>query len=783
MIDEKTIVTLEFDKILETVAGYSFSEKGKERILALRPFSSPAICKSELDKTSEAHYLMYNLGVFPSFSLCDVTESLNRAEKGSMLSMGELLKIADLLHLSDKVKSSILKAEGNFNYLKTYAYDIFPALSLERDIKDWIISDSEMSDNASPELATIRRNIKRANEKLREKLNSFTTSNEYSKALQDNIVTMRNGRYVLPVKSDSRGAVKGLIHDQSASGQTVYIEPLAIVEMNNELRTLALEEQREIEKILRQLTTRVGIDSKAFLRNFEILTEMDVIFARATYSHEINGVYPELDVDGIIDIKKGRHPLIDKKKVVPITLNLGKKFDILLITGPNTGGKTVTLKMTGLLSLMGMTGFFIPANEGSRVGFYENIFCDIGDEQSIEQNLSTFSSHVSNTVDILNRTNKASLLLFDELGAGTDPEEGAALAVAITDYIKHTGAKAVITTHYSPLKEYSYSTDRVENAGMDFNPQTFAPTYNLIIGIPGTSNALEIAKSLGMKKEIIEAAKKGITREKASFEEVLQSADFARRKAEEEAERCKINADLLQAEKEKLEKEKEALAQTRERLNLSARKEVKRMTQNALEEVNAILEELKNILDNPQEGSYFQAAKLRKKIENLNVEEEREKEAPDTVDDPPQVGDTVFVFTLNTTAVLWEINKNGEYLIKLGGIKTHVRRKDVKKLKNQPAPKKTQQKQAKSIRGLQNAPIVTEIMLLGQTCDEAIYNLEKFLDNCKISGIKEIRIIHGKGTGKLRAAVWEFLNKQQVPSYRLGKYGEGGDGVTIATLK
>ena len=783
MIDEKTVITLEFDKILERLASYSFSEKGKERVLALRPFDTPTQCRSELDKTDEAYKLMYNLGVFPSFSLCDVSDCLTRAEKNSMLTMGELLRVADLLRISENVKASVLKADGSFNYLKTYAYDIYPAVSLERDIKNWILSENEMSDNASPELATIRRNIKKANERLRDKLNSFITSSEYSKVLQDNIITMRDERYVIPVKSDARSAVKGLIHDQSASGQTVYIEPLAIVEMNNELRTLAIEEQREIEKILRQLTARVGMDAKAFLRNFEILTEMDVIFARATYSHEINGVYPALNTEGRIDIKKGRHPLIDKKKVVPITLNLGKSFDILLITGPNTGGKTVTLKMTGLLTLMGMSGIFIPANEGSEIGFYNNVFCDIGDDQSIEQNLSTFSSHISNTVDILNRTDKSSLLLFDELGAGTDPEEGAALAVAVTDYIKQSGAKAVITTHYSALKEYSYSTDRVENACMDFNPQTFEPTYNLIIGIPGTSNALEIAKRLGMKPEIIAVAKNGITREKASFEEVLQSADFARRKAEEEAERFKLNADRLEAEKENLEKEKQALVQTRERLNTNARKEVKRMTQNALEEVNAILEELKGILDNPQQGSFFQAAKLRKKIENLNVEEEREKDAPDTVDDPPEVGDTVFVATLNTTAVLCEINKNGEYLIKLGSIKTHVRKKDVKKLKNQPAPKKIEQKQAKSMRGLNNAPLVTEINLIGQTCDEAIYNLEKFIDNCKISGIKEVRIIHGKGTGRLRAAVWEYLNKEQVVSYRFGKYGEGGDGVTIATLK
>ncbi len=784
MIDFKTLKTLELDKILERVSAFAVSEKGKSIVRSTMPCESVAACERELTLTAEAYDVMYTYGVYPSLGIDDVTEALKISEKLSMLTMGELLRIADVLKVSRLVKAGILHIEARLPNLKAYAADLYVAPMLEKDITDSIISDTEMSDNASPELAAIRRNIKKANDKLRDKLNSYITSSEYSKYLQDNIITMREDRYVIPVKSDARGAIKGLIHDQSTSGQTVYIEPLAIVELNNELRSLVLDEQKEIEKILHQLTVRVGTDAKAFLQNFDIITEMDVVFARAIYSRDIRGTMPTVNENGLIDIRKGRHPLIPKEKVIPISVNLGKAFDILLITGPNTGGKTVTLKMTGLLCLMGMCGLFIPAASDSVIGFYPKIFCDIGDEQSIEQNLSTFSSHISNIVYILDRLDKDCLLLIDEIGVGTDPEEGAALAVAVTDYVKNSGARSVITTHYSSLKEYSYVTERVENACMDFNPTTYAPTYNLIIGIPGTSNALEISAALGMKPEIINAAKSGITREKRSFEEVIQSADFARRKAEDEAENnVRLNAELESARKA-LEQSKAELDATRQKLTVNARKEVKRMTENALGEVNKILDELKTIVDNPTEGSFFRAAKLRKQIEALDVEDEPETDKPETVEEPPSVGDWVFVTTLNSTAQLVEINKNNEYLVKLGGIKTRVRKKNVLKLKKQPEAQqeKKYQKKTPASRGLINTPLVSEINLIGQTCDEAIYNLEKYIDSCKLSGLSSVRIIHGKGTGRLRAAVWEYLNDAGVLEYRLGKYGEGGDGVTVARL-
>jgi len=784
MIDRKSLKTLELDKILDRVSKFACTERGKQAILNTVPYETVEQCIRSLNFTQEAYNVMYFHGVYPTLAIDDISEALLIAEKLSMLSMGDLLRVAGVLRVSRNLKIAILKVDGSIPMLKNVCGELFAAQTLEQDITNAIISDTEMSDNASPALASIRRNIKKANDRLRDKLNSYIVSSEYSKYLQDNIVTMREDRYVIPVKAEARGQIQGLIHDRSASGQTVYIEPIAIVEMNNELRSLMIDEQKEIEKILRAFTLRVSEIVKELRRNYDIIVDLDVVFSKAIYSRDIKGIRPNIDANGIIDIRKGRHPLIDRSRVVPITLTLANDFDILLITGPNTGGKTVTLKMTGLFCLLGMCGIFISAEEDSTIGFYPQLFCDIGDEQSIEQNLSTFSSHVSNQVDILNRLDKKTLILLDELGAGTDPEEGASLAVAITDYIHKHGAKSVITTHYSPLKEYSYSTERVENACMDFDPDTFEPTYHLIIGVPGTSNALEIANRLGMKSEVIMNAKNGISREKQSFEEVLQSADMTRRRAEEQLEKYKQLSSELERKKEEYESAKKELTETKERLAVNARKEVKRLTENALIEVNSIMDELKTILDKPDQSSFFKAAKLRKKIDELNVEEDPESDKPEMVDETPQVGDAVFVLTLNATAILAEINKNGEYLIKFGGIKTRVRKKDIKKLKKQPEPKKENiyQKKTPASRGLINPKIETEINLIGQTCDEAIYNLEQFLDKCALTGVKEVRIIHGKGTGKLRSAVWDFLKECNIIDYRLGKTGEGAEGVTIATL-
>lgn len=783
-MDKKVFSALEYDKIAARIAAHTVSERGKAAILSMEPADNSETARVLLQKTAEADRIMYEFNVFPSFGIDDITDSLMLAEKQSMLSIPELLKVARVLRVSRVVKNSIIKLNAEIPHIRDYAKEIFIANELEENISSAIINESELSDNASPALYAVRRAIRKANERLREKLNSYITSPEYSKYLQDNIVTQRGDRYVIPVKSEARSSVKGLIHDQSASGQTVYIEPLAVVEMNNELKVLKLDEEREIERILREFTSRVGLDAKKIAANCDIITELDIIFAKAVYSREIRAKLPIINDKCIIDIKKGRHPLIDKDKVVPITIRLGSDFDILLITGPNTGGKTVTLKLTGLLVLMALSGLFIPAEEGSEIGFFTQIFSDIGDEQSIEQNLSTFSSHVKNIVSILERLDNKTLVLLDELGAGTDPEEGAALAVSITDYLLRKNIPAVITTHYSLLKEYSYTTERVENACMDFNPDTYEPTYKLIIGVPGTSNALEIARKLGLKAEIIQRAEGNLTAEKISFEEVLQSADMTRRRAEDELENYKRLSADLEAEIKQLKQEKNALSVTREKLNLNAKREVKRMVDNALTEVNEIIAELKNILDNPTDGSYFEAAKLRKRIEEINLEEEDEIDMPSLSEEPPAEGDRVYVDTIHDTAILDKITKSGEYIVRIGNIKTTVKRKDIKKLKRQEdnsiaAPAKPE----KSPRGLQNEKIVREINLLGQTVDEAIYNLSRFIDDSTLNGVDEIKVIHGMGTGRLKLGILSYLNGANVVSYREGGYGEGSRGVTVVRLK
>lgn len=783
-MDKKALSALEYDKISNIIASFTVSSNGKAAILEMQPADTPEDAKLLLEQTAEADKVMYEYGTFPSFGIDDISDSLMLAEKQSMLTMGELLKIARVLRVSRVVKNSLLKINDNLPHLQERAKNIFTANVLEQDIMSAIINENEMSDNASAALSSIRRSIRKANERLRDKLNSYITSPEYSKYLQDNIITQRGERYVIPVKNEARSSIKGLIHDQSSSGQTVYVEPIAIVEMNNELRVLKLNEQKEIERILREFTARIGLDSDNISTNCDIITEFDIIFAKAAYSHEIKGTMPIINSNGYINIIKGRHPLIAKDKVVPISIRLGSDFDILLITGPNTGGKTVTLKLTGLLVLMALSGIFIPAGEGSEISYFSQIFCDIGDEQSIEQNLSTFSSHIKNIVEIIENIDKESLVLLDELGAGTDPEEGASLAVSITDYLKNCGSKAVITTHYSSLKEYSYATDRIENACMDFNPDTYEPTYKLIIGVPGTSNALEIAKKLGIRPEIIQKARGNLTYEKVSFEEVLQSADMTRRKAEDELLKYKKLNSELETEIKNMKQEKNALSVTRDKLNVNAKREVKRLVDNALVEVNEILDELKDMLDNPTDSSYFDAAKLRKRIENINVEEEEDYDIPKTSDEPPVEGDKVYVKTINDCAVIDQITKNGEYIVRIGNIKTTVRKKDIKKVVNDYSEKKTTSKKpVKSNVQLYNKQIAREINLLGQTVDEAVYNLSKFIDESALQGVEEIKIIHGIGTGKLKKGVWEYLNGANLMSYREGKYGEGSQGVTIVKLK
>ncbi|HCU56107.1 MAG TPA: endonuclease MutS2 [Clostridiales bacterium] len=676
--------SLELDKILSAVALCAGSEKGKQSVLSTQP-SADLLTVTQLQKeTEEAYYAMNRCNCYPSFEVDDITECIMRAKKMSMLTMGELLKIARLLRLTRNLKNSIGKLDGNIAPILTkMSNQLFLQNTLAEEIDRSIFSETEMNDCASERLGAIRREIKRNGERLRAKLNSYISVPEYQKALQDSVVTMRGDRYVIPVKREFKGVIAGLVHDRSASGQTLYVEPMAIVEMNNELKMLLADEKTEIERILHEFTARVSVISDELLADYEIITTMDVIFARAAYALSTRSTRPVLNQRGYIDIKRGRHPLIDKERVVPVSVSIGKDYNILLITGPNTGGKTVSLKLVGLFVLMTECGLFIPAEEESEVSVFDHVFCDVGDEQSIEQSLSTFSSHIKNIVEIMRDYNERSLILLDELGAGTDPDEGAALAVCITDRILKSGAKAIITTHYGKLKEYSYSTQGVENASMDFDPETYEPTFHLIIGIPGTSNALQIAERLGLDKEIIQEAKGKVGADRVYFDEVLMSADQARRQAEKEKETGKELNDALREEKRALQDEKNKLFLLREKLAATVRSEVKRRVAESLEEVNEILAELKKLLDEPQPKDYFEAAKLRKRIEEIaNREEVDEDELePELVGGVADVGDEVYIKKISKIATVVGLKRNGDYIVKIGNFTTTVKRGAAQKVK------------------------------------------------------------------------------------------------------
>jgi len=778
MINQKSLKTLEYDKILNMLSVYAASETGKRGIFNLSPSSSYDKALSELNMTKEADKVLYTHTVSPSFSFDDVTDCLMRAKKLSTLSMGEVLKIGRLLKSSRVVFSSIgdLK-DDEITIIRAMAEQLFISFTLEKDIYRSIISETEMADNASSELKSIRQSIVRCNDKIREKLNSYITSSSTVKYLQDNIITMRNDRYVIPVKSEHRGQISGLIHDQSQSGSTVFVEPMMVVELNNELKILMADEEKEIYRILKEFTTRISVITERLSVNQEIMTELDMVFAKALFSKHLNAKCPEINSKGYTDIINGRHPLIEKDVVVPVSIRLGEGYKILMITGPNTGGKTVTLKLLGLLTLMGLSGMFIPASEGSSISVFDNIWCDIGDEQSIEQSLSTFSSHMTNLIGITDNLVGKSLVLLDELGAGTDPQEGAALAMAITSYILKSGSYGVITTHYPELKEFALVTDSVENASMDFNPDTFKPSYSLVIGIPGASNAIHIASRLGLKEEIVEKAKNLLSEDKIKFENVLLQAEEARRKADDVKNELEAKRNYLDGEIKRLEHEKNNLLKEKEKIQNNAQRETKRLINEAMSEVNEIIGELKEMLDDAENIDIFKAHKLRKKLEDITTEDYLEEKEVKIEAEEGEIkeGDKIFINSLKNFGVVESINKKGEYTVKMGALTTTVRPQDAVKVKSEDEEKKVN-----VIRPFNMVAAKPEINLIGQTSEEALYNLDKFINDAVTGGLNEVRIVHGKGTGTLRKAVSDYLKSCPfIEDYRKGVFGEGENGVTI----
>lgn len=682
MFDQKSLTTLEYPKILDRLATFAQSQGGKKKASELVPYEKIADALHALNETAEADRVLFEYSLSPSFAVDDIGDILVKAKKGATLAIPDIMKVGRSLRVSRRLKYTIDKVK-DCPLLADMAMGLFENETLEKKIFDAFLSETEVADNASNELRAIRIRIRKLNDNVRSKLQLFITSPQYSKYLQDNIITVRGDRYVIPVKSDCKGTIPGLVHDQSASGSTLFVEPMQIVELNNELNVELVNEQLEIEKILRNFSNQIEGCADGITYSYNTVVDMDMVFAKAQLAREYKATKPELNEDGVIDIRAGRHPLIDQKKVVPVSLALKKDEKMLLITGPNTGGKTVTLKLVGLFTLMAMSGLFIPA-KSANLSIFDGVYSDIGDEQSIEQSLSTFSSHIKNTIGILDVITDKSLVLFDELGAGTDPGEGAALAVSIAEYLLRVGTKSFITSHFNDLKEFSLVTKGVVAASMEFDSNTFCPTYKLVMGAIGSSNALAIAKKLGLSDEIIENAKSKISVEKRQFDNVLTAAEKTRMKAAELVSEASIDRENAAKALKDAEIEKKRIEEKREKLDESIRKETKRLIENSVEEANDILEQIKEILNKPQveDKDLFEARKLKKQLENMTADYEKEAVVEDVKDDSPlKIGDNVFVKSLQKKGKLTSVNQRGEAVVAFGKLTTKVKKDDYYKVK------------------------------------------------------------------------------------------------------
>ena len=785
---EKSLLKLELPAVLKLLAEQAVSEEAKARCQALTPLTDAEDIRILQGQTSAACKLITLKGS-PSLSgICPVGASLDRADRGGCLTPAELLRIASVLRCTRGVKAY---AEGDetSTVLDIFFAQLTPNKYLEEKISNSILSEEEIADAASPELADIRRHIRAQSSKIRESLQKIISSPAYAKILRDPIITIRGDRFVVPVKSECKNDLPGLIHDVSSSGSTFFVEPIQAVNANNALRELFAQEKKEIERILAELSADAAAYREPIERNFDVLVSLDCIFARAKLSFVMYGMEPQIREDGCVNLRKARHPLIDRKKVVPISVRLGEDFDTLIITGPNTGGKTVTLKTVGLLTLMAECGLHIPADDGSYISVFRNVLADIGDEQSIEQSLSTFSAHMRNIVEIVNTCDSDCLVLFDELGAGTDPAEGAALAIALIESCRSCGAKVAATTHYAELKVYAMRTEGVTNASCEFDVETLQPTYRLLIGIPGKSNAFAISRRLGLPETIIEKAHSMVDQNDVNFEEVLNQLEQQRQqmeKAREEAERLRRETEQ---QKEKSDAYYAEIKREREKAVQAAKREAQAIIDDARRTANSVQEELKALRKQVKDaadlsGTNQKQVDLRRK---LNEAEEKliDKKAPVQRPAPTReimVGDTVELLKLGTKASVLSIGKDGTYELQAGIMKVTAKADEIYLLENtvQPGVKKYLEK---SNRELRMTSIRPELDLRGMAADEAIPVLDIFLDNAFLANLTSVRIIHGKGTGVLRSAVREHLRQcKNVKRFRLGVYGEGEDGVTIAEL-
>ena len=793
LMNEKALKTLEYDKIIEQLTSRASSLLGKRKCENLQPSASLGEIEHLQRQTQDALTRLFQKGTISFGGARDVRGSLKRLEIGSSLGIQELLSICSVLENSSRVKA--YGRRENSDIPRDSLDDLFDALeplgTLSAEIRRCILSEDEISDDASPALRQIRRSIKNTGERIHNQLAGMVNGSARS-YLQDAVITMRNGRYCIPVKAEYKNQVPGMIHDQSSTGSTLFIEPMAVVKLNNDIRDLELKEQAEIEAILASLSELAAQNRESIQYDLETLTELDFIFARASLAMDQKATRPLFNTDGYINIRKGRHPLIDKDRVVPIDIHLGKEFHLLIVTGPNTGGKTVSLKTVGLLTLMGQSGLHIPALDRSELSIFTEVYADIGDEQSIEQSLSTFSSHMTNVVSFIEKADRNSLVLFDELGAGTDPTEGAALAIAILNYLQKQGIRTMATTHYSELKVYALSTAGVENASCEFDVETLRPTYRLLIGVPGKSNAFAISGKLGLPDFIIDEARKQISQEAESFEDVISQLEESRVTLEREQEE-------ISRYKEEIARLKKDLEARQEKLD--SRKE--KILQDANEQAHAILREAKEYADKTMKD-FHRFGKENISVKEMEQERQRLREKMNKVEKKMTIkkkaapaktlkpsdlhlGDGVKVLSMNLKGTVSTLPDSRGYLfVQMGIMRSKVHISDLAILQDDPvitAPN-LQRTQTGKIKMSKSASVGVEINLLGKTVDEAVAELDKYLDDAYLAHLPSVRIVHGKGTGALRKGVHQYLRRQKhVKSFRLGEFGEGDAGVTIVEFK
>lgn len=791
-MNKKVYHTLEYDKILKQLAEYAFCEEAKEKCLSLEPVSDTTELSRLQETTADALSRLYKKSDISFSGVHNVSVFIKRLDIGGTLNTKELLSICSLLEAAKRASAynRFDRTEQKNDSLSPLFSQIEPLTPLHEEIRRCVLGEDEIADEASPALFKLRRSIHGMNDRIHAQLTNLMNNTTTRSYLQDAVITMRDGRYCLPVRADAKSNVAGMVHDQSSSGSTLFIEPMAVVNLNNELRELLLKEQEEINTILAELSNRVAENAIGIQQDYTVLAELDFIFAKARYAMAYNGTAPLFNEEGRIRIRKGRHPLLDTKKVVPIDVHLGDDFRQLIVTGPNTGGKTVSLKTVGLLTLMGQSGLHIPANDRSELAIFEEIFADIGDEQSIEQSLSTFSSHMTNIVKILEKADSKSLCLFDELCAGTDPTEGAALAISILHKLHEYQATVMATTHYSELKIYALSTDGVENACCEFNVDTLSPTYRLLIGIPGKSNAFAISSKLGLADNVIEDAKNRLSEKDVSFEDMIASLEESRVTIEKEQLEIKRYKEEAEDLKKKLSEKTKRLDASRDEILRGANEEAVRILKEAKDLADETIRNFNKYGQGQADAATMEKARSRvrdkmseseKKL-SLKKKETKNHKVPKKL----RIGDSVKVLSLNLKGTVHTLpNAKGDLFVQMGILRSQVNINDLELIEETPAygTKKTGSASGK-IRMSKSASISTEINLIGMTVDEAIAHLDKYLDDAYIAHLPSVRIVHGKGTGALRNAVQNHLKRQKyVKSFRLGEAGEGDAGVTIAEFE